>query len=298
MEAKEKDDLLLVAPKATLDRLLAAKPCTRKDLETAFESVAGMQLQWAAAPVADQRRVIQDMMPKITLNKEDFNADVLTRGLIWAAAGQNIAPHMAVSLIIQSADAAAAQELRHLIDAFSQHCINQEQYKAAAPLLRPLLAVLLPRVEKDRLALSIQDPALNEMVQNLLRPALAGQKSKAERIMAMNNVKQILLACIMYNDDKKKWPEKLTDLGSYINNMKTLQSPRHPERPVGFEYLMPGKNSEKYPVSEHLVIYEIYTTWPEDGLTLGFLDGHSEITRNRERFEKLLKETKARNAGQ
>jgi hypothetical protein len=298
MEAKAKDDLLLVAPKTNLERLLNAKPCARKDLETAFESVAEMQLQLAAAPVPDQRRVIQDMMPKMTFNKENFSADVLTRGLIWAAAGQNISPSMAVSIIIQSSDAASAQELRRLLDAFSQHFINQEQYKAAAPLLRPLLALLLPRVEKDRLTLSIQDPALNEMVQNLLRPALSEQKSKAERIMTMNNVKQILLACIMYSDDKKKWPDKLTDLNSYLGSMKVLQSPRLPDRPVGFEYLMPGKNYDKYPVSEHLVVYESFTTWPEDGLGLGFMDGHCEISRNQERFQKLLKESKARNAGQ
>jgi hypothetical protein len=162
-----------------------------------------------------------------------------------------------------------------------------------------VFAMLTPTLEASRLTLGLDEKALEEVFLKMIGPMLVQAKGRSFAIAAMNNVKQIVLGCRMFRDDNKAWPDQLKvllDKNAYLQDPQTLQDPRNPQREIGFEYLVPGKDSANYPAASHILIHQIFDAWPTQGLCIGFLDGHAEIMMSKTRFDTLLAETKARNA--
>jgi len=132
--------------------------------------------------------------------------------------------------------------------------------------------------------------AVTALGAGIMMPALAKARTQAVRVVSMNNLKQIGLACIMYADDHNGvFPPSLQSLvdGGFLQ-AKVLQSPRKPS-PEGkpFYVYVSGQTTKMDP--QNILVYED----PEqatDGVNAVFMDGHVEFIKH-EAFRKRLEET-------
>lgn len=293
-----KGECLLLGKTEVLARLISAKPAPRTDLAQALEAMADCGLGLAVAPVPDQKRVIQEMLPQIQMGAAQIPTAALFKALNSAALEIGFPPETGLKLTALTASEADARELQATVGKVLKSVSSLVDDPSAKSVIEALLSNTTIRVDQNRLTYTLEKTTLDQLVVAQLLPALAAAKGKAQAIHKMNNAKQILLGCVMFENDNKKWPDNLkllTAKGSYLGSPDVLKTPDHPEREAGFEYLMPGKNHAKYPAAQHIVIHEIFGAWPDAGLCIGFMDGHAEIMRDKSRFDKLLSETKERN---
>ena len=107
-----------------------------------------------------------------------------------------------------------------------------------------------------------------------------------KRMKSASNMKQILLACIMYaQDNKDQWPDSLQDLTPRRLAGDTLINPGQPERENGYIYIKPST-----PISpQQVVLYEAHDSWG-DGINVGFVDGHVEFIEKESMFKNRLED--------
>jgi prepilin-type processing-associated H-X9-DG protein len=112
--------------------------------------------------------------------------------------------------------------------------------------------------------------------------ALPATRQQAMQITSMNNLKQLVLASVIYADENNgKFAENFDQLDKYINNKKVLDSPLKPANFSGPSYIYVSGHTmkDKNPASI-ILIYE-NPEYCADKINTAFLDGHVEsLTRN------------------
>ncbi len=109
----------------------------------------------------------------------------------------------------------------------------------------------------------------------------------------MTKVMHLGLWCVVYaGDNNNQFPGELADLvtsGIITEEVlnKVLASPDNPEGPPVIRYRKPDTASTDW--STEVTLYEIYDQWPEEGVVVCFMDGHSELIVDQNRFEELIK---------
>jgi len=95
------------------------------------------------------------------------------------------------------------------------------------------------------------------------------------RIKSAVNMDRILKACREYVDEHDgQWPDNLQDLAKYGVNKPALE---------GYIYLKPPAS----PSESRIVLYEAYDSW-NDGIGVGFADGHIEFIKEESDFKNRL----------
>jgi hypothetical protein len=98
--------------------------------------------------------------------------------------------------------------------------------------------------------------------------------------------------CLVYaNQHNDMFPEEPADLvTAKIISSKALgrvrSAPDDPDGPPLIQYRRPDRNVADW--STEAVLYEVYDEWPDTGAAVCFLDGHSEIIQDRNRYEQLI----------
>ena len=64
-----------------------------------------------------------------------------------------------------------------------------------------------------------------------------------------------------------------------------LAAPDQPDGPAVIRYRQPIAGADW---NTEVIMHEIYDKWPNDGVVVGFTDGHSELIHDQKRFEELL----------
>lgn len=64
-----------------------------------------------------------------------------------------------------------------------------------------------------------------------------------------------------------------------------LAVPDQPDGPAVIQYLQPRPGADW---STEVIMYEVYDKWPEDGIVVGFADGHCEMIADQHLFEELV----------
>ena len=144
----------------------------------------------------------------------------------------------------------------------------------------------------NRMTLDIALPKehLAEMM-SVFQSSMAKGREQGKRIASLQNLKQILLACIMYADDHEgKFPDDLQKLYPYHRNPKILESPRKPKGFYGPSYIYVDGLKRRMGDSSRIIIFYENPAFCSDGICVGFLDGHSEWMKPSEFIERL-KET-------
>jgi len=124
--------------------------------------------------------------------------------------------------------------------------------------------------------------------------------NRGQRAQSENNVRQLVLATLMYlSDYYQVFPDDIEQLMPYVNNdRRVLINPLHPECNIGYVYVGYGVPLNKIEnISSAIVIFENYETWPEEGIACGFLDGHVSRVTTEASFEKLLESVPQRVPG-
>ena len=179
----------------------------RPELVQALAAAGDTAVQAVLIPPASSRRVVEELMPQLPPQVGGGPSTVLTRGIRWAAIGLDLPPQLNVRLVIESADAKAAEALRLTWSALVKWAGEQNEVRRFVPQFEPLIALLTPRTEGDRLLLSL-DGGSRAFVDLLasVNKSLERARGAARRTRSMSNMKQILLVLHNYNARYKHFP--------------------------------------------------------------------------------------------
>ena len=291
-KAETIDDAVVAGTSATLKRLRAAQPVARDDLEkvlagegkgagagTEAERARGPAIVAAIAPTDDMRKVVEEMLPTLPAEIGGGTANTITRGARWARLAVSLPPDGSLRLVVQSQDAAAAKAMADLLARVVKFMSSQPELRraASADAMDRLAAAARPQVEQDRVVVAIDSKGLNDVV-----PPLAAAMRTARRRAAVsqsaNQVRQLLLGCIMYADAHQgQFPDTLEQAAKTAaggNEAMAAALLRHPRGPARYEYLKPKLTITALPsVSDTLLVYEKGEKWDPPAV-LGFADGH------------------------
>lgn len=190
----------------TLTRLKGMKPEERPELAKAFAAAGDTAVQAVLIPSNENRKVVEEIMPKLPQELGGGPITTVTHGVRWAALGVDLPPKLSLRGIVQSSDAEAAKKLRELIARFYKLVGEEGSPKQKARDFFPgwdkLVEQLTPKVEGDRLVVALEE----KDVAATLKPVVARARETAEHRLSINNVKQIGLAMHNYHDTYKHFP--------------------------------------------------------------------------------------------
>ena len=274
-EPLEGNKAVFMGSAAQLTRLKASKPAERPELAEALAAAGDTAIRVAFIPTTDMRRVVETMFPKLPKPLEGVAATTLTRGVIWASVGFDLAPRTSFTLTIKSEDAPHAQALHGLIQKGAAVLSAMPALASQAAGAGKLIPSLVPKLDADRMVLALSDEDLSKLVSDVAGPALGAARDHASLNVSTSNIKQLLLACLMYSQENRNtWPDKLEATAPKFVQPHTLSNPRGTPQHGGYTYVKPAT-----PIKDPgttIVIHEPLEL-PLNKLAVGFADGHVEI---------------------
>ena len=290
MEVEREKDALIGRPRGSSRVRPASNP--RPDLAAALAAVENTPLGIAIAPPADGRRVLESMLPPLPGGRP---ATVLTRGILRASIAIDPPPKAAAHLILQSENNASAQALEQLITSLALlapaephkwDTIAEFSLRAAAALAGELSRN--SKVVNKQVLIDLDPETVGELTASLLVDYELGL-----RVKSAYNMKDILLACVLYANNRKdlQFPGSLEEAAkSRALPPSDLINPRLPDKQPGYIYIRPREGE---PVSgDRMMIYENFDHFAP-GINIGFGDGHIEWYASEQEFDKLLQTARA-----
>jgi hypothetical protein len=190
----------------TLARLKNLKPDNRPELTKAFTAAGDTAIQAILVPTKENRRVVEEIMPKLPQELGGGPITIVTHGILWSAVGVDLPPKAGLRAVVQSQDAAAARKLHDLAAKFFKVVGNEGPHNQKArdflPGFDKLVEHLIPKVQNDRLIVTLEEKELSTIV----KPIVATIRERAVRTNSMNNLKQIALAMHNYHDAYRGFP--------------------------------------------------------------------------------------------
>jgi len=206
-------DLLVISgarPAGAADlatRLKQIKPVERPEVARAFAAAGDTAAQLLFLPPPYAARVIEETMPEFPQAAGGGPSTVLTRGLLWAAAGINPPPELSLRLVIQSKDAQAAEAFRAKLGQWVKLAGQRKEVSQMLPKFDEVVTPLLPKVEGDQLVLRLDrdSKALKDLLA-VVQASAEPLRVEARRKQSVNNLKQLGLAMHSYHDVYRHFP--------------------------------------------------------------------------------------------
>ncbi|MGD2174167.1 MAG: hypothetical protein PVJ27_02100 [Candidatus Brocadiaceae bacterium] len=287
-EAERLDGFVLAGHPAQIERVRSMAPDPRPELEEAFAAAAGNPVQLFLLPTADHRRVIEETLPLLPEELGGGPSTVLTRGVLWGAAGFSSEPSLSGKVVVQSADSTAAGRLlAHLTDVKKLLRKMTEAEAEGGRDYDRLAELLTPVASGNRLVLSLDPPRVQAVTDCLSRP-VQRMRDRARLKESRHNMHNILLGCLTYRRDHDgQWPDALRDLveGGYLEKRR-LRNPLRPEGHDGYVYRKPPRDAG----GGTAVVHDRYDGWPEVGVNVGFVDAAVMTVESEERLQQILEE--------
>ena len=197
---------LLAGGKQAIERAKHQPPEARPEIARAFEAAGDAAVQIVLSPTADDRRVIEELLPILPGEIGGGPSKTLTRGVMWAALSVDLS-QPAAKLMIQSQDAEAAAALRDKWLAVLRSLGRDGRVAKTVRQFDQFAERLEPTVKQDRLQLSL-DPqgAAWEPLARLLRTGLDAAQETQRREETVAHLKRIGLALHTYLDVHKTFP--------------------------------------------------------------------------------------------
>jgi hypothetical protein len=196
------DKAVFGGPTATWERVKKMKPVERPELVNAFAAAGDTAIQVLLLPNAEQRRVIEEMAPRLPKELGAGPTRVVTQGALWTALGIDLTPKLALSVVAQSRDGAAATALHDLLKQAAKALGEKKEVLEDFPGFAEHSAPFIPRVSNDQLTAKVTEDQLAA----ILKPAIAKLREASERTHSLNNLRQIGIAMHTYNDVHKALP--------------------------------------------------------------------------------------------
>jgi hypothetical protein len=238
----------------------------------------------------DARRVVEALAGKLPAVVGGGPITVLTDGLRWASLDVTLSPQPAIALRIRSKDADAARAFAGLIR-LGLLAARQSQ-DGDGPQIGALMSrIFSPKVDADGVLISIDSAMMDELAQSAAGPLMAARQ-RASLQVSMSNMRQLLIACIMYsNEHKDQFPVSLEEAAKAASIPPAmLVNPRDPARQPAFVYLKPASANEIKNAAHYVLIYEAHDAGAR-GIVVGFADGHIQRVSDEGTFQKILSES-------
>ena len=283
------------AHRQVLERVAALKPDPRPELAKAFAAAGDTAVQVLILPTRDNRRVIEEMLPRLPKELGGGPSTVLTRGVQWAGIGIDLPPKMGLRAVIQSNDAAAAKALQQLIPRMIQASLTEASVglldgMVAQPQIRQITRALTPNVAGDRVVLSLAHEQMLAAVRDFLAGPVRRVRQSSKWVIVARNL-QILERAIRAHakDNQGAWPESLEVLVQQKRiSAKLLVNPIRPQRKPAYLYIKPRAPRGKVP-PQRILVYEAYDQWP-GGINVLFVDGHVALLSREAELHRHLRE--------
>ncbi|HEV3415676.1 MAG TPA: DUF1559 domain-containing protein [Pirellulales bacterium] len=233
---ERRGDLLLIAPdRDTLARLVGMTADSRPELAPALEAAGDTAAQVLLLPPKHYRRVLEEAVGELPKEIGGGPINVITRGVLWAAAGIDAPPHAALRLTIQAEDAHAAEALRSKLGDLLRLAGENGGTRKVVPNYDEVAALMLPRLEGNRLVLVLDDKnrGIDTVLASLARPIESLQRRSA-MVKSINNLKQIALAMHGYHSTHKHFPlpASVSPQGTPLLSWRVAILPFIDERPL------------------------------------------------------------------
>ncbi|HVX12016.1 MAG TPA: DUF1559 domain-containing protein [Pirellulales bacterium] len=188
-------DVLFIGKPVIRARLATASSTRRPELARALDAVAGNPLQAVVIPSATTRRVVEELLPSLPPAAGGVPTTTVTRGMLWAALGVDVAPELSVRLVSQAQSGETARGLLNYLGGLLRDRLPGNR----------LSRLLLPEVKGDRLLLALDRDKMSE-VETYARPLFNASATAVRRRESTDHLKHIALAMHLYADVHKHFP--------------------------------------------------------------------------------------------
>jgi len=171
----------------------------RPGLAEALNANTRGELRFAFAPTADQRRILEEMLPTLPKEFGGGPINVLTRGMTWGVIGIELEPKSALHVSIQASDPAAAVNLKKLVAGALELAGH---YLSRDPGVAKVLGEVEIKLDGDRLTTDLDA----DRFAAILSSPLAMARAAATKSQCINNIKQIMLAMANYHSNANSFP--------------------------------------------------------------------------------------------
>src|SRR5262249_15297975 len=176
----------------TIRQLKTLTPEARPELARAFVAVGDGVAHGVLFAGPDLRKMLEKEAPTLPPQLGGGSIKVLTDGLQWAGFQVDAPPRFRITAIAQAADKDAAKAILTLAERAKKDIVSQEPIRANVPNAEKVFGAFVPKVNGDRLLLSVDEP----MLASLVEPGMILVRRAALRLTAVNNVKHLGLAII------------------------------------------------------------------------------------------------------
>jgi hypothetical protein len=203
----------------------------------------------------------------------------LSRGSRWISIAAQTPPKASLNVIVQTKDDQTARDLL-AIEQKAIHWLDSGVVRLPFDA-RKLTDLLALQAKGDRLTMELGTAKVQELVAQLVAPALLNGHRQAANVQTMSAERQLALGCIIYaNDHKQQWPDSLDQIAEYVGGKESLAKlmvdPKQPGTSPGYIYKKPAGS-----LAHADMIVILYEAPPPDGkpperICAGYADGHCE----------------------
>jgi hypothetical protein len=217
------------------------------------------------------------------------DAAPLVEGYRWAMVELRMPPEISARMVVQMKDQAAAASMQQV---YSKGLEMAKTQSARDHIdLTPLVQILAPRVEANRMIVEVKAPQVAQLA-SVLGPSVVRAREHAKEVASMSQMRQMLVGVAMYlNDNKAKYPEKLEDVVKYVGGplgfARLTTNPMRPQQQPGYVYVKPKVEAGKPANGQTVILYEAFDKWP-GVVHLGYADGHVEGVGDEAAFRRAL----------
>jgi len=278
---------VLMGTRDIVARAKTIKPVARPHLTDALAAAGDTTFQAILMPTEESRKVMEDAGPDLPPELGGGPVMGITRGFVWGAASVNSAPKASLTIIFQSQDADSAKALLAVLTKATEF-LSRNVGINVQPFAN-VLSMLLPKQEGNRLVTAMDQQQIVAAIDALM-PAVVEARSAARRMVSASNIRQILMACIMYTQEHKgQWPDDLQTTTKAVKLPDAvLRNPQQPQAKTPYVYLKPAMPMV---ASANTIVIHESTEGARKGVNVGFGDGHVEFM-TLESFQKRLEEQK------
>lgn len=273
---------ILFATRKTALRLEGSSLFPRPDLTQALSSGAASVVGPSALRVAlgispTQRRVLNEMLPNIPGPLGGGPVSLVTDGIDYVAMDISAEDSLVMQAWAQSPDSNSADQVHQWLQRLYQSLLSDPDLGSELKRYESMIKVVFPRLEGDKVVtfLGLEKPGAIKMFHEFF----TGARNQALSQQTMTNMKQIVLAILIWsNDHQNQWPDSLDQLEDYLGGeslfRKILTHPVTHEFP-GFLYTKPAverKDMER--PQETVILRESMDGKPNESGFMGYADGH------------------------
>ncbi len=187
-QADIKDNVFLAGTKNALDQFEIFKAQAAPELAKAFAALGDGTVQVFIVPPFALKAAFVENFP--VLPKEVGGGNSAALDFQWAALQVDLKDKLAAKIVLQAPNAKAAEEIAKIARRGMEVARADKEVKRTFPDIDNLIVAFSPKIEGDRLTLTLGDKELT----TVLLPLIQKQRDAANRVQSMNNLKQIALA--------------------------------------------------------------------------------------------------------